>query len=72
MRNVRRAILTLLLLVVGFIVVLFMLENQQMVSLRLLGWIAPEVPVSAFLLLALLTGLAISPLLVWLRGNRRR
>lgn len=72
MRNVRRAILALFFLVVGIVVVLFMLENQQMVSLLVLGWIAPELPVSALLLMALLTGMAISPLLVWFRGNRRR
>ncbi|MHC8396078.1 DUF1049 domain-containing protein [Pseudomonas sp. LB3P93] len=72
MRNFKRAILAALLLVVGFVVALFFLENRQAVSLFFLGWATPQLPVSAWVLLALLTGMVVSPALVWFKGVRRR
>ncbi len=74
MRNIKRLLLALFLLALGVIVLFFMLENQQSVSLVLFGWAAPVVPVSALLLAALVIGLAVGPLLsawVVLRAGRR-
>lgn len=68
MRNFKRATLAALLLVVGLIVLLFLLENRQPVSLFFLGWATPQLPVSAWALLALLAGMVISPALVWFKG----
>lgn len=63
MRNIKRLVLALFLLALVVIVLFFMLENQQSVSLVLFGWAAPVVPVSALLLAALVAGLAVGPLL---------
>ncbi|VVN06710.1 hypothetical protein PS662_03630 [Pseudomonas fluorescens] len=72
MKNFKRATIAAFLLVVGLIVVLFFLENRQVVSLFFLGWATPQLPVSAWVLLALLTGMVISPILVWFKGIRGR
>lgn len=74
MRGVRRVVLVMVLLVVVLGVLAFVLENQQAVSLLFLGWPTPQIPVSVFMLLALITGLLVSPVLGLLvrRGNCRK
>lgn len=72
MRNFKRVALVLLALLMVLAIVLFMLENNQPVALLFLGWSAPQLPVSVFVLLALLAGMAIGPLLTWFMGARRR
>lgn len=52
-------------------VVAFVLENQQAVSIKFLGWFTPELPVSIYMLLSLLIGLAVGPLLGWYANLRR-
>jgi putative membrane protein len=71
MRNFKRVLVCLLLFVVGLLVVCFVLENRQPVSLFLLGWSAPELPLSVFLVVALLVGLVLGPVFVWIRGFRK-
>jgi len=63
MRNLKHALAALFLLLLAAVVLLFVLENQQDVSLVLFGWAAPAVPVAVPVLAALVTGLAIGPLL---------
>jgi uncharacterized integral membrane protein len=60
----------ILLLVLTILV--FVLENQQSVSLMFLGWAGPQLPVSLVIVLALLIGLLIGPLLGWLLGRSFR
>ena len=75
MRNIKRLLLVVIVLAVAAATLLFVLENQQSVALSFLGWSGPSLPVSVFVLVALLLGLAIGPLLGWyvaLRGKRRR
>ncbi|WP_371321750.1 lipopolysaccharide assembly protein LapA domain-containing protein [Pseudomonas sp. PDM32] len=51
----------------------FILENQQRVSVQFLGWSMPELPISLYILLSLLIGLAVGPLFGWyssLRSSR--
>lgn len=67
MRNFKRTILALVLLVVGIFTLLFMLENQQMISLSILGSAAPALPVSALVLFALLLGMVVGPFFSWIR-----
>ena len=67
MRNFKRTILALVLLVVGIFILLFMLENQQMISLSILGSAAPALPVSALVLFALLLGMVVGPFFSWIR-----
>lgn len=67
MRGFRRILYAAFLLVLGLAVVLFLLENRQTTSVLFLGWAAPELPISALLIIALLSGMAVSPLLVWFK-----
>lgn len=72
MRNFKRVALVVLAVLVASAIVLFVLENNQPVALLFLGWSAPQLPVSVFLLLALLSGMIIGPLLAWFAGRGRR
>lgn len=65
MRNFKRFLLVLIILFVALGILAFVLENQQPVSLVFLGWSLPQLPVSVFVLSALLVGLVVGPLLGW-------
>lgn len=64
MHNLRRFGLGFVLLLLGAAILVFMLENQQSVSLFFLGWEGPQLPVAIYVSLALLCGVALGPLLV--------
>ncbi|MDU9029262.1 LapA family protein [Pseudomonas mediterranea] len=72
MGNFKRLVLVAVALLVAAAIVLFVLENNQPVALLFLGWSAPQLPVSVFVLLALLLGMVFGPLLTWFVGGRRR
>ncbi|WP_204127018.1 lipopolysaccharide assembly protein LapA domain-containing protein [Pseudomonas ogarae] len=72
MRNFKRLALVVLALLVASAIVLFVLENNQPVALLFLGWSAPQLPVSVFVILALLAGMIVGPLLAWFVGARKR
>jgi uncharacterized integral membrane protein len=55
----------------AFFVMAFMLENQEAIGLQILGWSMPKLPVSLYMLLSLLIGLAVGPLLAWYASLRR-
>ncbi|NIE73943.1 LapA family protein [Pantoea sp. Ap-967] len=63
MRNLKRALAALFVLLLAAVVLFFVLENQQPVALMLFGWSAPELPVAVPVLCALVLGLAVGPLL---------
>ncbi len=63
MRNLKRALAVVFVLLLAAVVLFFVLENQQAVSLVLFGWSAPEMPVAVLVLAALVIGLAVGPLL---------
>ncbi|MNJ55489.1 hypothetical protein D3C77_509820 [compost metagenome] len=63
MRNLKRLLLMLFLLVLVAVVLLFTLENQQVVNLVLLGWSMPAIPVALVVVIALLVGLVLGPLI---------
>lgn len=74
MRNLKRALAALFVLMLAAVVLLFVLENQQGVSLVLFGWSAPAMPVAVLVLTALIVGLAVGPLLGaygLMRGKRK-
>ncbi|TFF42694.1 lipopolysaccharide assembly protein LapA domain-containing protein [Pseudomonas sp. RIT623] len=74
MRNLKRALLALFVLLLAAVVLFFVLENQQAVSLVLFGWSAPAVPLAVLVLAALVLGLAVGPLLGaygLMRGKRK-
>jgi uncharacterized integral membrane protein len=72
MRNLKRVLLGVFILLLVLTILVFVLENQQSVSLMLLGWAGPQLPVSLVIVLALLIGLLIGPLLGWLLGRSFR
>ncbi|PVZ32920.1 LapA family protein [Pseudomonas sp. CC120222-01a] len=63
MRNLKRALAALFVLLLAALVLFFVLENQQAVALVLFGWSAPAMPVAVPVLAALVVGLAVGPLL---------
>jgi len=72
MRNFKRVLLGVFVLVLVLAVVAFVLENQQSVSLLFLGWAGPQLPVSLVVVLTLLIGMLIGPLFAWLLGRASR
>ncbi|WP_312999881.1 LapA family protein [Pseudomonas sp.] len=72
MRNLKRILLGVFLLLMVLIVLAFVLENQQSVSLLFLGFSGPQLPVSVITVLALLIGMLIGPLLGWFLGRTTR
>ncbi|WP_038616293.1 lipopolysaccharide assembly protein LapA domain-containing protein [Pseudomonas alkylphenolica] len=71
MRNFKRLLCVLFILVVVLGVLFFVLENQQPVALVFLGWSLPQLPVSIFVLMALLVGLVVGPILGFIVAKRR-
>lgn len=63
MRNLKRLLVALFVLLLAAVVLFFVLENQEAVSLMLFGWSAPAMPVAVPVLAALIVGLALGPLL---------
>lgn len=59
-----------LLLIVSTIV--FILENQQKVSLVFMGWSSPELFLAVPVIVALLVGMLIGPFLGWAMGSRKK
>ncbi|UZE19648.1 lipopolysaccharide assembly protein LapA domain-containing protein [Pseudomonas sp. B21-054] len=72
MRNLKRIPLAIFVLLMILVVLAFVLENQQQVSLSFLGWAGPQLPVSAIAVIALLIGMLLGPLLGWLLGRIKR
>jgi putative membrane protein len=72
MRNVKRLIFFVVVLLIVVATVVFMLENQQHVSLVFFGWAAPQLSVAVPVILALLVGMMIGPLLGWIARLRRK
>ncbi|OPA91292.1 hypothetical protein BFW87_20000 [Pseudomonas fluorescens] len=72
MRGVKRVVLVLAVLFVVLVVVGFVLENQQGVSLSFLGWATMELPASVFMVLSLVVGMAIGPVVALLIRPRAR
>ncbi|PCM51293.1 lipopolysaccharide assembly protein LapA domain-containing protein [Pseudomonas sp. B21-051] len=69
MRNLKRILLGIFLLLMVLVVLAFVLENQQSVSLLFLGFSGPQLPVSVVAVLALLIGMMIGPVLGWFLGR---
>lgn len=72
MRNLKRMLLGAFILLLVLVVLAFVLENQQTISLIFLGWSAPQLPASLVMVLALLVGMLIGPILAWFLGRSSR
>ncbi|MGU9817344.1 lipopolysaccharide assembly protein LapA domain-containing protein [Pseudomonas sp. Larv2_ips] len=72
MRGAKRVVFVLVALIVALVILGFVLENQQSVALSFLGWTTVQMPVSIFVVVALIIGMLIGPLLgVGLARSRR-
>jgi len=71
MLRFKRVLLAVFVLLSALVVLAFVLENQQAASLSFLGWTTAEFPVSVFVTLALIAGLAVGPALSLLLGRKR-
>jgi uncharacterized integral membrane protein len=60
------------LLLMVLVVLAFVLENQQSVTLLFFGFSGPQLPVSVVAVLALLVGMLIGPVLGWFLGRSSR
>jgi len=72
MRGVKRVVAVFAVLIVALVVLAFVLENQQGVSLSFLGQATGELPVSVFVVVALIAGMVIGPLLGLVVGRLNR
>ncbi|WP_130908549.1 MULTISPECIES: LapA family protein [unclassified Pseudomonas] len=72
MRNLKRILLAVFILLLVLAILAFVLENQQSVSLLFLGWAGPQLPVSLVIVLALLIGMVIGPVISWILGRVSR
>ncbi|WP_131671660.1 LapA family protein [Pseudomonas parakoreensis] len=72
MRNLKRVLLGVFVLLLVLVVLAFVLENQQSVSLLFMGFSGPQLPVSIVAVLALLIGMIIGPVLGWFLGRSSR
>lgn len=72
MRGIKRVFLVLAVLAVALVVLAFVLENQQGVSLSFLGWTTLQLPVAVYVVAALIVGLMVGPLLCVLVSATRR
>ncbi|PCR95165.1 lipopolysaccharide assembly protein LapA domain-containing protein [Pseudomonas allokribbensis] len=72
MRNLKRMLLGVFILLLMLVILAFVLENQQSISLMFLGWAGPQLPVSLVMVLALLLGMLVGPVLGWFLGRSSR
>ncbi|WP_130904141.1 LapA family protein [Pseudomonas sp. Sample_22] len=72
MRNLKRVLLAVFILLLVLVILVFVLENQQSVTLLFLGWAGPQLPVSLVIVLALLIGMVIGPVISWILGRVSR
>jgi len=71
-RNLKRILLGVFILLLVLVILAFVLENQQSVSLLFMGFSSPQLPVSVVAVLALLIGMMIGPVLGWFLGRSFR
>lgn len=72
MRNLKRLIFFVVVVLIASATVVFVLENQQSVALVFFGWSAPELSVAVPVVLALLLGMVIGPILTLGARLRKR
>ena len=63
MRGIKRVVAVFSTLVVVLVVLAFVLENQQGVSLSFLGLSTEQLPVSIYVVVALILGMLVGPVL---------
>lgn len=69
MQKIKRAIVFVFLLAVAIGVLLFTVENRQLVHLSLMGKVTPELPLALFVLVVFVLGLIVGFAINWLRSK---
>ncbi|WP_207263520.1 LapA family protein [Pseudomonas sp. GW101-3H06] len=72
MRNLKRVLIAVFVLLLVLVILAFVLENQQSVTLLFLGWAGPQLPVSVVMVVALLIGMVVGPIVSWFLGRASR
>lgn len=72
MRNLKRVLIAVFVLLLVLAILAFVLENQQSVTLLFLGWAGPQLPVSVVMVVALLIGMVVGPIVSWFLGRTYR
>lgn len=74
MRGIWRAVLILTVMAIALIILIFVLENQQMISLSFMGWTTSQWSVSVFVGSAFIIGMLIGPFVraIFSLGLRRK
>lgn len=70
MRRLKSFAQVLLILIIFIMVLGFVLENQQAVTLFFGGWVAPQAPASFYIVGALIVGMVTGPVLSLLVRRR--
>lgn len=71
MNSFKKAVLGLCLLALFVAVLIFMLENQQVISISFLGMTTQPLPVAVFVAIFLLGGILLGPLLAMVFKRKR-
>ncbi|MCK9238248.1 MAG: lipopolysaccharide assembly protein LapA domain-containing protein [Thiopseudomonas sp.] len=69
MQKIKRAIVFVFLLAVALVVLLFTMENRQLVHLSLMGKETPDLPLALFVLVVFVVGLIVGFAINWLRSK---
>ncbi len=72
MRRFNHVLLLLMALLLALLIAIFVLENQQSVSISFFGFSSLGFPLSACLIIAILLGMVIGPLMSLAFGFRRK
>jgi uncharacterized integral membrane protein len=72
MRMFTRAFTAIAALLLVVTTIVFILENQQKISLVFFGWTSPELFLAIPIIAALLIGMLIGPLLGWIVRLRKK
>lgn len=72
MRNLKRLSFFVVVLLIVSATVVFVLENQQSVTLVFFGWTAPELSIAVPVILAFLLGMLIGPVVAFILGFGKR
>ncbi|MDT9630444.1 uncharacterized protein DUF1049 [Pseudomonas poae] len=71
MRRFKHVLIAFVVLVLTFLIIAFVLENQRSTSLSFFGWSTAELPVSVFMALSLMLGLIVGPVLCLIARIKR-
>ncbi len=70
MHKAKRFLSGVIVLFLALVILVFVLENQEILALSFFGWSTAEVPVSVILVLTLIAGMIVGAALGWLLSRK--